>query len=32
MIGLCICLGLCLAACSTTENNEPEFVLTYAEN
>lgn len=32
MIGLCICLGLCLAACSNTENNEPEFVLTYAEN
>lgn len=32
IIGLCICLGLCLAACSTTETNEPEFVLTYAEN
>ena len=32
IIGLCICLGLCLDACSTTENNEPEFVLTYAEN
>lgn len=32
MIGLCICLGLCLAACASTETNEPEFVLTYAEN
>lgn len=32
VIGLCICLGLCLAACASTETNEPEFVLTYAEN
>ena len=32
IIGLCICLGLCLAACASTETNEPEFVLTYAEN
>ena len=32
MIGLCICLTLCLSACAEIESTEPEFVLTYAEN
>ena len=32
MIGLCVCLLLCMPACSETENTEPDYVLTYAEN
>ena len=29
---LSICILLCLSACGNTENTEPEYVLTYAEN
>jgi len=32
IIGLFICLALCLSACAKMESSEPDFVLTYAEN